>query len=140
MAKKSDKKVAKKPDKDWTFKRDGSGRIVIPHPGRSIRKKRSETTVEWLFRNKDQHVPITIELTDWHEKSTGIQGAPFEEAPPYAVIVQPHGDGPLPLHIRKSSRRTTKVTYEYTVKAACRNKLLIIQQQLDPDLIIEGSN
>ena len=132
--------MEKKPDKDWEFKRDGSGRIVIPHPGRSIKKKRGEEVV-WLFRNKDQHVPMTIELADWHEKDTGIQGAPFEEVPPYVGIPQPNGSASLPLHIRKSlKRRTTSVTYEYTVKASCRNKLLIIQQQLDPDLIVEGSN
>jgi hypothetical protein len=138
-AKKPDKASTRKPDKDWSFKRDGSGRIVIPRPGRSIKKKRGDP-VEWRFRNQDQHVPITIELTDWHDKRTGVQGAPFEEAPPYAAIAQPNGDGLLRLHVRKSLTLTTSVTYEYTVKATCRNKALIIQQQLDPDLIIEGSN
>jgi hypothetical protein len=98
----------------------------VDQPIAPYKVKRGE--VSWRFTNSFNR-PVTVALTDW-------KSIPFEESPPYSVIV---GDKQafLLLHVRGVAVETT---FKYMVRTFYMNNGAVVEWASDdPDLIVEGS-
>jgi hypothetical protein len=129
----------RKPDKECKLVYDGAkGHFKIDAADLTEFGKKHGEQAEWQFEKTDGPA-VTVELADWHVKDTRIEASPFEEAPPYSVIVRANGKTSLSLTIRLPGLKPgDRIPHKYSVRTTCKKGDAVGAWQVDPDLIIEG--